>query len=191
MCAGVTTFNALRRSRARGGDVVAVLGLGGLGHLGVQFAAKLGFETVAVARGDDKRELALRCGAHHYIDSTSVDPGPAIAEIGGATVLLSTVTAADAIQNCLPGVGRRGEVILVGSPVRPLRAFAGELIGRGISITGHASGTARDSEDTLRFSALSGVRPMIETMPLESVEAAYSKMMDGAARFRMVLLTGP
>lgn len=188
MCAGVTTFNALRRSAARGGDLVAVLGLGGLGHLGVQYAAKLGFETVAIARGAEKEELARTCGAHHYIDSAAGDPGAALAELGGAKVLLCTAPSADAIHACLGGLGRGGQAVVVGVAAKPIRITASALIG-GVSLVGHASGTAKDSEETLRFSALTGVRPMVETRALEDAGAAYERMIAGQARFRMVLTT--
>ena len=191
MCAGVTTFNALRRSDARAGDLVAIVGLGGLGHLGVQFAAKMGFETVAIARGTEKADLARQLGAHHYIDSSAQDPGQALTALGGAKVLLSTAPSADTVQRCMGGMRRSGQVVMVGVPVKPLRATADDLINRGISLLGHTSGTARDSEDALRFSALTGVRPMVEPVPLDSAEAAYERMVSGAARFRMVLVTEP
>lgn len=190
MCAGVTTFNALRHSPAGGGDLVAVLGLGGLGHLGVQYAAKLGFETVAIARGGEKEELARRCGAHHYIDSTATDPGEALAKLGGARVVLATATSAEAINACIGGLGRRGQIVVVGAAAEPVQAAPGALIGGGLSVVGHASGTSRDSEDTLKFSALWGIRPMTESRPLESAEEAYERMISGQARFRMVLTTG-
>ena len=187
LCAGITTFNALRHSVARPGDRVAVLGVGGLGHLGVQYAAKMGFETVAIARGAEKEALARRCGAHEYVDSTAGDPAEALAKMGGAKVILSTVTSADAVNAVLGGLGRRGQVVLVGASFDPVHAVPGAMIGQGLSIVGHASGTAKDSEDCLRFSALTGVRPMIETRPLADVDAAYQRMMAGEARFRMVL----
>ena len=190
LCAGITTYNALRQSGARAGDRVAVLGVGGLGHLGVQFAAKMGFETVAIARGTDKEELARKLGAHHYIDSTSGDPGAALAELGGADVILSTVTSSDAMAAVFSGLRPRGTLIVVGASMDPIGVPAAMLIGGSTSIAGHASGTSQDSEDTLRFSVLSDVRPMIETMPLEHATQAYEKMLAGDARFRMVLTTG-
>ncbi|HEY5188100.1 MAG TPA: alcohol dehydrogenase [Solirubrobacteraceae bacterium] len=190
LCAGITTYNALRNSGARGGDRVAILGVGGLGHLGVQFAAKLGFETVAIARGTDKEELARKLGAHHYIDSTAGDPGEALAALGGADVILSTVTSSDAMAAVFGGLRPQGRLIVVGSSMDPIAVPAAALIGGAKTITGHASGTARDSEDTLNFSVLTGVRPMIETMPLEQAAEAYEKMRSGDARFRMVLTTG-
>lgn len=188
MCAGVTTFNALRRSTAQGGDLVAVLGLGGLGHLGVQYASKLGYETVAIARGAEKEDLARRCGAHAYIDSTADDPGAKLAGMGGAKVILCTAPSADAIHSCLAGLGPTGQTIVVGIAAKPIRISASALIG-GASLLGHASGTAKDSEDTLRFSALTGVRAMVEARPLEEAPSAYERMVAGQARFRMVLTT--
>lgn len=187
LCAGVTTYNALRRSGARGGDRVAILGVGGLGHLGVQFAAKLGFETVAIARGTQKEALARKLGAHHYIDSTAENPGRALRKLGGARVILATVTSGEAMSAVIPGLGRRGQLIVVGAAGDPISIPAAALIGDSKSIAGHASGTSRDSEDTLAFSALTDVRPMIETAPLEEAQAAYDRMMAGDARFRMVL----
>jgi D-arabinose 1-dehydrogenase-like Zn-dependent alcohol dehydrogenase len=190
MCAGVTTFNALRHSGAGPGDLVAVLGLGGLGHLGVQFAAKAGFETVAIARGGEKEPLARKLGAHHYIDSTAQDVGAALLELGGARVVLATVIAADAMAAAFNGLGLRGRLVVVGAPADPLAVNAGQLIAGDKSIAGHASGTSMDSQETLAFSTLSGVRPMIETLPLERAGEAYERMMSGAARFRMVVTTG-
>jgi alcohol dehydrogenase/propanol-preferring alcohol dehydrogenase len=190
VCAGITTFNALRQSGVRGGDRVAVLGVGGLGHLGVQFAVKLGLETVAIARGTEKEPLARRLGAHHYIDSTSTDPAAALLELGGVDLILSTVTSADAMAAAFGGLRPRGRLLVVGASMDPIAVPAAALIGGSKAIVGHASGTSQDSEDTLAFSVLSGVRPMIETMPLESAAEAYQKMISGAARFRMVLTTG-
>ena len=190
LCAGITTYNALRRSGGTTDQRVAVLGVGGLGHLGVQFAAKMGFETVAIARGQDKEELARRLGAHHYIDSTAGDPGQALAELGGADVVLSTVTSADAIGPVFAGLRPRGRLVVLGASMDPVPVPVAALIGGSRVIEGHASGTSRDSEDTLNFSVLADVRPMIETMPLERAGEAYDKMMSGEARFRMVLTTG-
>ena len=169
---------------------MAILGVGGLGHLGVQFAAKLGFETVAIARGAEKRQLALDLGAHDYVDSTAGDPGEALAALGGADVILSTVTNSDAMAAVFGGLRPQGRLVVVGASMEPINVPAAMLIGGGKTITGHASGTSRDSEDTLRFSVLSGVRPMIETMPLERAADAYAKMLAGDARFRMVITTG-
>ena len=190
LCAGITTFNALRNSGATAGDRVAILGVGGLGHLGVQFASRMGFETVAVARGTGKEELARKLGAHHYIDSTDGDPGEKLAALGGVDVILATVTNAGAMAALFGGLRARGKLIIVGASMEPLPIPAAALIGGSTTIAGHASGTSRDSEDTLNFSALSGVRPMIETLPLEKAAEAYEKMMAGDARFRMVLTTG-
>jgi D-arabinose 1-dehydrogenase-like Zn-dependent alcohol dehydrogenase len=186
MCAGVTTYNALRHTDARAGDLVAVLGLGGLGHLGVQYAVKMGFRTVAVARGTEKEALAGELGAHHYIDSTAADPGEELTRLGGAKVVLSTVTNGPAVAACIPGLGVGGSLVVVGAAEQPIEVSAAALIG-GAEITGHASGTSIDSEDTLAFSALSGVRARIETVPLEQAAEGYAKMLAGDARFRMVL----
>jgi D-arabinose 1-dehydrogenase-like Zn-dependent alcohol dehydrogenase len=190
MCAGITTYNALRQSGAHGGDLVAILGLGGLGHLGVQFAAKLGFRTVAIARGAEKAELAQKLGAERYIDSTTEDPAEELTKLGGAKVILSTITNAEAVAATFGGLGQRGELVIVGASMEPLGIPPAALIGGNKSIVGHASGTSRDSEDTLSFSVLAGVRPMIETLPLEQASEAYEKMISGDARFRMVLTTG-
>jgi alcohol dehydrogenase/propanol-preferring alcohol dehydrogenase len=190
LCAGITTYNALRGSGARAGDLVAILGVGGLGHLGVQFAAKLGFETVAVARGSEKEQLARQLGAHHYIDSTASDPAAQLSELGGASVILATVTNAKAMTSVFGGLRARGKLIIVGASMEPLEVPPAMLIGGSKSIVGHASGSSKDSEDTLAFAALSGVRPQIETLPLERAADAYERMMAGDARFRMVLTTG-
>ncbi|GAC1484862.1 MAG: alcohol dehydrogenase [Solirubrobacteraceae bacterium] len=191
MCAGITTFNALRRSGATGGELVAVLGVGGLGHLGVQFAARLGFEVAAIARGSEKEALARELGAHHYIDSTAGDPAQALQALGGARVILATVTHPPAMSAVIGGLAPGGTLLVVGASMEPIEVPPGALIGGNKAIVGHASGTAQDSQDTLGFSALSGVRPRIETVPLERAAEAYEKMMRGDARFRMVLLTGP
>jgi D-arabinose 1-dehydrogenase-like Zn-dependent alcohol dehydrogenase len=190
LCAGVTTFNALRHSGARGGDLVAILGVGGLGHLGVQFAAKLGLETVAIARGPEKEELARRLGARHYIDSTTQEPAQELTRLGGANVILATVTSAAAMTSVIGGLRPRGRLVVVGASMEPIQVPPTMLIGGSKSISGHASGTSRDSEDTLAFSMLTDVRPMIETLPLEQAAEAYEKMIQGNARFRMVLTTG-
>jgi D-arabinose 1-dehydrogenase-like Zn-dependent alcohol dehydrogenase len=190
LCAGVTTYNALRSSGARGGDLVAVLGIGGLGHLGVQFARKLGFETVAIARGTAKEELARKLGAHHYIDSTAQDPAEELTKLGGAKVVLATVTNSAAMSATFGGLGPHGTLLIVGASMEPLQIAPAMMIGGSKSIAGHPSGTSKDSEDTLAFSALTDVRPMIETLPLEQATEAYDRMMAGDARFRMVLTTG-
>lgn len=190
LCAGITTFNALRNSGATGGDLVAILGVGGLGHLGVQFATKLGFDTVAIARGREKEDLARELGARHYIDSTAQDPAEELTALGGAKVILATVTNAKAMTAVIGGLGMGGKLIVLGASMDPIEVPPIMLIGANRSIVGHASGTSQDSEDTLAFSALSGVRPRIETLPLERAAEAYEKMMSGDARFRMVLTTG-
>ena len=187
LCAGITTFNSLRESVARPGDLVAVLGVGGLGHLGIQFAAKMGFEVAAIARGTDKEPLAKQLGAHHYIDSKASDVADELNKLGGAQVVLATVTVADAMTATIGGLKARGQLVVVGAPHEPMEMPGSPLIFKSSSVQGHASGTSQDSEDTLRFSALTGVRPMIETVPLSEAQAAYDKMMSGAARFRMVL----
>jgi D-arabinose 1-dehydrogenase-like Zn-dependent alcohol dehydrogenase len=190
LCAGITTYNALRHSGARGGDLVGILGVGGLGHLGVQFAAKLGFETVAIARGREKEELARRLGARHYIDSTAQDPAMELNRLGGASVILATVTSAPAMTAVIGGLGARGRLVIVGASMEPMQVPPAMLIGGNKSIAGHASGTSSDSEDTLAFCVLGDMRPMIETRPLEQAAQAYEQMMRGDARFRMVLTTG-
>jgi D-arabinose 1-dehydrogenase-like Zn-dependent alcohol dehydrogenase len=190
LCAGITTYNALRHSGVHGGQRVAILGVGGLGHLAVQFAVRLGLETVAVARGREKESLARELGAHHYIDSTAGDPAQALQELGGVDLILSTVTSSDAMTAVFGGLRPRGKLLIVGASMDPLAIPPAALIGGNKTIAGHASGTSRDSEDTLAFSVLSGVRPMIETVPLESASEAYEKMMSGDARFRMVITTG-
>ncbi|WP_030016008.1 alcohol dehydrogenase [Curtobacterium sp. S6] len=187
LCAGVTTFNALRNSAARPGDVVAILGVGGLGHLAVQYAAKMGFVTVAIARGTEKKDLSLELGADHYIDSTAEDPSAKLRELGGASVVLATVTAPSAMTSVLGGIAPRGELVVVGASPEPMQIPPFALIPSALTVKGHASGTAQDSEDTMNFSAHSEVSPRIETMPLDQAQAAYDKMMAGDARFRMVL----
>jgi D-arabinose 1-dehydrogenase-like Zn-dependent alcohol dehydrogenase len=187
MCAGVTTFNGLRNSPARAGDLVAVLGIGGLGHLGVQFAAKMGFETVAVARGADKEPFARALGAHHYIDSTGSDVSAGLQALGGAKVILSTVTSADAMGAALGGLGARGQLVVLGVDMEPIAVPPVVLVGQTRSVAGHPSGTSKDSEDTLRFAALTGIRPMIETMAMADAPRAWERMLSGQARFRVVL----
>ena len=187
LCAGVTTFNALRRSGAMPGDVVAILGIGGLGHLGVQFANKLGFRTVAIARGGDKKALARKLGAHHFIDNATEDVAAALNHLGGARAVLATVTSAKAMTPVIDGLAVRGRLIVIGVDPEPIEVTPLQLIGASRSIVGHAAGASIDSQDTLAFSALSGVRPMIETLPLARAPEAYARMMRGDARFRMVL----
>lgn len=190
LCAGVTTFHALRSSAARPGDRVAVLGIGGLGHLAVQFAARMGCEVVAVSRGTAKADLAKELGAHHHIDSEATDPGRALAEMGGARVVLATATDGGAVAALVPGLAPRGELVVLGAAETPLELDAMSLIGPAASVAGHPSGTSKDSEDTMNVCRITGVRPMIETMPLERAAEAYDRMMSNEARFRMVLTTG-
>lgn len=189
MCAGITTYNSLRNSGARPGDLVAVLGIGGLGHLGVQFAAKMGFRTVAIARGKDKEELARRLGARHYIDSQAQDPVEELTRLGGAKVILATVTSSAAMSAVVGGLSINGKLIVLGAGSESLAVSVLLLIGGRRSIHGWPSGTSIDSQDTLRFSALTGVRPMTEVFPLERAAQAYERMMSGEARFRVVLTT--
>lgn len=190
LCAGITTFNALRNSGARAGDLVAILGIGGLGHLGFQFAAKMGCHTVAIARGKDKEPLARKLGAHHYIDSNIRDVAAELTKLGGARVVLATVTNSQAMVATIGGLGVDGKLIIVGAAAEPLEAPPLALLLARRGIRGWPSGTSIDSEDTMAFSALAHIRPMIETMPLERAEEAYDRMMRGDARFRMVLTTG-
>jgi D-arabinose 1-dehydrogenase-like Zn-dependent alcohol dehydrogenase len=187
LCAGITTFNALRNSPARGGDTVAILGIGGLGHLATQFSGKMGFRTVAIARGRDKGPLARELGAHHYIDSESEDPAAALQALGGARVILATATSAEAMSRTIGGLSTDGQLLIVGVPHDPLQVSAVQLIPGRRSIAGWPSGTAIDSEDTLSFSAMTGVRPKIEVYPLARAAEAYERMMSGKARFRVVL----
>jgi D-arabinose 1-dehydrogenase-like Zn-dependent alcohol dehydrogenase len=190
MCAGVTTFNSLRHAGARPGDLVAVLGIGGLGHLGVQFAAKAGYRTVAIARGKDKEPLARKLGAHHYIDSQSQDPAAELTRLGGARVILATVTSGKAMTATIGGLGVDGKLIVLGAADVPLEVTALALIGGRRSIAGWPSGRSIDSQDTMNFSALTGVRSMNELFPLDRAAEAYDRMMSGKARFRVVLTTG-
>jgi D-arabinose 1-dehydrogenase-like Zn-dependent alcohol dehydrogenase len=190
LCAGITTYNSLRNSGARAGDLVAILGIGGLGHLGVQYAAKSGYRTVAIARGADKGPLAKQLGAHIYIDSTTQDPAAELQKLGGAVVILSTLTSADALASAVGGLAPGGKLIVVGAPDKPFEVNGLVLIGGRRTIAGWPSGTGMDSEDTLNFSALTGIKPTIETYPLEKAEEAYNRMMSGKARFRVVITTG-
>ncbi|MFI6773524.1 alcohol dehydrogenase catalytic domain-containing protein [Nocardia sp. NPDC050412] len=186
-CAGVTTYHALRETRAVPGDRVAILGVGGLGHLGVQFAHAMGFETIAIARGADKAEDARALGAHHYIDSTAGDVSRALRGLGGASVVLGTVGNAEAMGETVDGLLPRGELIAIGVSAEPLPISPMQLIARGLSITGHASGTARDIEETMQFAVQSGVRTRIQQRPLDQAAEAYTEMERGRARYRMVL----
>jgi D-arabinose 1-dehydrogenase-like Zn-dependent alcohol dehydrogenase len=190
MCAGVTTFNSLRNSGARPGDLVAVLGIGGLGHLGIQFAAKMGFRTVAIARGTDKEPLARKLGAWSYIDSKTQDPAAELLKLGGAKVILATVTSGDAMSATLGGLGVSGKLIILGAAAEPLQVPGIPLMLGRRSIMGWPSGSSIDSQDTLSFSLLTGVRAMNEVFPLKRAAEAYEHMMSGKARFRAVLTTG-
>ncbi len=190
LCAGITTFNALRHSGARAGDVAAILGIGGLGHLGVQFARKMGFVTVAIARGEDKAPLAKQLGAHHYIDSSAQNVGETLQAFGGARVILATVTNGAAMSAALAGLGVNGKLIMVGVAQEPVEVPVTQFIMGRQSVQGWPSGTAADSQETLAFSAISDVKPMIEEYPLERAAEAYDRMMSGKARFRAVLTPG-
>jgi D-arabinose 1-dehydrogenase-like Zn-dependent alcohol dehydrogenase len=190
MCAGVTVFNALRNSGARAGEVVAVHGIGGLGHLGVQYARQMGFETVAINRGNDKEPLARKLGAHHYIDPIAQDAVAELQKLGGARVILATAPNAQAISALVDGLSPSGTLLVPAAPAEPLTVNVLSLILGRRSVAGCYSGTARDSQDTLEFSVLSGVHPMIEKYPLDRVAEAYEQMHSGKVRFRAVLTLG-
>lgn len=187
MCAGITTFNALRNSGARGGDIVAVQGVGGLGHLAIQFANKLGFKTVAISRGQDKEKLALKLGAFCYIDTETVNAAEALQSMGGAKVILATAPNSKSISALVDGLAVNGKLLIVGATGEPLEVSPIQLIKGRKSVQGWHSGNAKDSEETLSFCVLSGIRAMIETFPLESVAEAYKRMLNNKARFRVVL----
>jgi propanol-preferring alcohol dehydrogenase len=186
VCAGITTFNALRNA-GRAGDTVAIQGIGGLGHLGVQYAKKMGFRTVAIGFGPDKEHLAPKLGAHVYIDAKAEDAGAALQKLGGADVILATAPSGAAIASLLPGLSVRGKLVVVGVSGDPIPVNGVPLIFGGRSVVGSLTGRAIETQDTLDFSVLTDVRPMIETLPLEKAEEAYRRMMSGDARFRMVL----
>jgi D-arabinose 1-dehydrogenase-like Zn-dependent alcohol dehydrogenase len=190
MCAGVTTFNSLRHAGAPSGALVAVLGIGGLGHLGVQFAARMGYETVAIARGKDKEPLARKLGAHHYIDSEVQDPAKELTALGGARVVLATVTSGKAMTAALGGLAIDGTFVVLGAAHEPIEVSPFLLIPGRRRIVGWPSGTSADSQDTLAFAARNGVKPMNELFPLERAAEAYDRMMSGKARFRAVLTAG-
>ena len=190
MCAGITTFNALRNSGATAGETVAILGIGGLGHLAIQFAVKMGFRTVAIARGKEKEALSKKLGAHHYIDSESQKVNEELKRLGGAKVILSTVTSSKAVNAIIEGLSVDGKLLIVGIADEPISASTLSLIGPRRMIAGWPSGTSMESQDTLAFSALSGVRSMNQVFPLEKAAEAYDLMMSGKARFRVVLQTG-
>jgi D-arabinose 1-dehydrogenase-like Zn-dependent alcohol dehydrogenase len=191
LCAGVTTFTSLRNSGARAGDLVAVQGIGGLGHLGVQYARALGFRTVALSRGAEKRALALELGAHEYVDQETGDAAAALQKLGGARVILATAPNAQLMSSLVGGLGRNGSLLVVGATAEPIQVSPFQLIGGRRRVQGWPSGTAKDSEETLAFSALNGVASRNETFPLEKVNDAYQRMITNRARFRVVLQVRP
>ena len=188
LCAGITTYNALRNAGAQPGDLVAVQGIGGLGHLGVQYAHKFGYEVAALSRSTDKQELAADLGADHFIDTTAEDPAEALQALGGARVILATAPNSQAISSVVGGLGRDGTLMVVAATGEPIEVSPMSLIMGRRSVSGWPSGTADDSEDTLDFSALTGVAPMIETYPLSEANEAYDRMINNDARFRVVLI---
>lgn len=187
LCAGITVYNALRNSGARAGDLVAVQGIGGLGHLGIQYARQMGFRTVAIGRGGDKEELAKKLGAHQYLDTNIGAPANALQKIGGADIILATAPDSKSMSALVDGLAPNGTLLVVGATGDPIAVTPIQLIVGKRSVKGWASGTAKDSEDTLQFSSLTGVRPMIERYPLEKAAEAYQQMISGKARFRVVL----
>jgi D-arabinose 1-dehydrogenase-like Zn-dependent alcohol dehydrogenase len=190
MCAGITTYNALRNSGARVGDIVAILGIGGLGHLGVQFAAKMGFRTIAIARGKNEEELVKKLGARLYIDNRSQNAVEELNKLGGAKVILATVPSGKAMSEILGGLAVNGKLVIIGASDQPIEVPPILFVLGRRSLVGWPSGTSIDSQDTLSFSVLSGVRSMNEVFPLERAAEAYELMMSGKARFRCVLTTG-
>ncbi|MBS1850238.1 MAG: alcohol dehydrogenase catalytic domain-containing protein [Acidobacteria bacterium] len=190
LCAGITVFNSLRNAGARAGDTVAVQGLGGLGHLGIQYARQMGFRTVAIGRGKDKETLARKLGAHDYIDAADSSPAEALQKLGGAKVVLATAPDSKSTAALIDGLAPNGKVLIVGVGAETIDVPPLPLILGRLAVQGWPSGTAMDSEDTLKFSSLSGVRPMIEKFPLEKAEEAYQQMISGKARFRAVLTMG-
>jgi len=190
MCAGITTYNALRNSGARPGDVVAILGVGGLGHLGIQFASKMGFRTIAIARGKDEENLVKKLGARQYIDNRSQNAVEELNSLGGAKVILATAPSGKAMSQILGGLAVDGKIVIIGASDEPIEVPPILFIQGRRSLVGWPSGTSIDSQDTLSFSVLSGVRPMNEVFPLERAAEAYDLMMSGKARFRCVLTTG-
>lgn len=190
MCAGITVFNSMRNAGARAGELVAIQGIGGLGHLGIQYARQMGFRTAAVGRGADKESLARKLGAHTYIDTETQDPVAALQKLGGARLVVGTAPDSKAIAALVDGLAPGGKLLVIGVGTDPLSFTGLQLILPRRTVQGWPSGTAMDSEDTLRFSALTGVRPMIERYPLEKAAEAYEQMMSGKARFRVVLTMG-
>jgi D-arabinose 1-dehydrogenase-like Zn-dependent alcohol dehydrogenase len=190
VCAGVTTFNALRNTGARAGQLVAVVGIGGLGHLGVQYAAKMGFKTVAIGRGGDKGALAKKLGAHVYLDNSTQDIAKELQKMGGARVILATVTSADAMMQSAGGLGIDGQLLILGAAEKPIQFDSVTAISFRSGLRAWYSGTSMDSQETLAFSALSGVRPMTQVFPLEKYQEAYDAMLNSTVRFRAVITTG-
>jgi D-arabinose 1-dehydrogenase-like Zn-dependent alcohol dehydrogenase len=189
LCAGLTTFGALRNSPAKAGELVAILGIGGLGHLALQYARHMGFEVVAIGRGADKEPLARKLGAHHYIDSASADPAKALQALGGAALVVATASAGKAIGQVVKGLGPRGRILALGASPDPIELATTDLLFGNHSVEGALTGDPATGDATLRFSVLTGIAAMIETVPLEQAPQAYAKMMSGKARFRMVLTT--
>lgn len=187
LCAGITTFNALRHSGAMPGDVVAIQGLGGLGHLGIQYANKMGFETVAIGRGEDKKDFVTKLGAHHYIDTNAQSASAALQRLGGAKTILATAPDSKSMSPLVSGLSVDGTLVVVGVGPGNIEVSPVEIVMARRAVKGWPSGTATDSEDAMRLAALSGIRPMIETFPLSEAPAAYDRMMSGSARFRVVL----
>ena len=187
LCAGITTYNSLRHSGALPGDLVAVQGIGGLGHLGIQFANKFGYKVAAIGRGSENAALATKLGASVYIDSQSTNAAEALQKLGGAQVILATAPSSKAMSELIDGLGPNGKLMVIGAAFDPIEVTPIQLINGSRSIQGWASGTPADSEDTLRFAELTGVRPMIETYPLEKADEAYARMLSGKAQFRVVL----
>jgi len=187
LCAGITTYNALRHSGALPGDLVAVVGIGGLGHLGIQFANKFGYKVAAIGRGPENASLAKKLGANVYIDSQATNAAEALQKLGGAQVVLATAPSSKVMSELIEGMGPNGKLVVVGATFDPIEVTPIQLINGSRSIQGWAAGTPADSEDTLRFAELSGVRPMIETYPLEKADEAYARMLSGKAQFRVVL----
>lgn len=190
LCAGLTTFNALSSAGARPGELVAVQGVGGLGHLALQYARHMGFRVAAIARGEAKRELAMRLGAHHYIDSAAAEPGKELQKLGGATLILATASSSQSQAGLLAGLLPSGKLVVVGLDGGPIEIGSSDLVLAARSIVGSLTGSAADGEDALRFSALQNIRSMNETIPLEEAPAGYARMMSNAARFRIVLAMG-
>ena len=190
LCAGITTYNALRHAGAMPGDLVAVLGIGGLGHLGIQYARQMGFRTIAIGRGADKEGLTRKLGAHEYVDNSAGSAAAVLQRLGGARVILATAPDSKSISALVDGLGPNGKLVAIGASPEPLSISPNQILGQRLAIQGWASGTAKDSEDTLQFSVLTGVRPMIERYPLEKAAEAYERMMSGKATFRVVLTMG-